>query len=330
MSADTNEPMQALLQQQHALFRAWIDEQTSRAEPAEPISPDTSRDMARVAAILSSQTTDFLEFGNNIITQLETNPTKSSLQEPLTKFRDFVQQQSGEALLTQWQLPENVAALFRTHSFQDDNLFENPYTSGLKSLLNFPSVGASHEFQQNTRDGVKYLLEYQDALSEYIEQYSQINLQATKALMQDLTEGSDVIETLGQLHDLWVNCYERSYADCLYTETYQKSHGRVSNAVMRLRKYAQDMRDIQFETLGLATRKGLDTALQRQHTLRKEMRKINKTLCSQDTPPVADRVEELTTIIHQLSADMTRLQQELAELKSQTVLTKGVLEDEKS
>ncbi|WP_372737882.1 poly(R)-hydroxyalkanoic acid synthase subunit PhaE [Neptunomonas sp.] len=330
MSADTNEPMQALLQQQHALFRAWIDEQTSRAEPAEPISPDTSRDMARVAAILSSQTTDFLEFGNNIITQLETNPTKSSLQEPLTKFRDFVQQQSGEALLTQWQLPENVAALFRTHSFQDDNLFENPYTSGLKSLLNFPSVGASHEFQQNTRDGIKYLLEYQDALSEYIEQYSQINLQATKALMQDLTEGSDVIETLGQLHDLWVNCYERSYADCLYTETYQKSHGRVSNAVMRLRKYAQDMRDIQFETLGLATRKGLDTALQRQHTLRKEMRKINKTLCSQDTPPVADRVEELTTIIHQLSADMTRLQQELAELKSQTVLTKGVLEDEKS
>lgn len=330
MSADTNEPMQALLQQQHALFRAWIDEQTSRAEPAEPISPDTSRDMARVAAILSSQTTDFLEFGNNIITQLETNPTKSSLQEPLTQFRDFVQQQSGEALLTQWQLPENVAALFRTHSFQDDILFENPYTSGLKSLLNFPSVGASHEFQQNTRDGIKYLLEYQDALSEYIEQYSQINLQATKALMQDLTEGSDVIETLGQLHDLWVNCYERSYADCLYTETYQKSHGRVSNAVMRLRKYAQDMRDIQFETLGLATRKGLDTALQRQHTLRKEMRKINKTLCSQDTPPVADRVEELTTIIHQLSADMTRLQQELAELKSQTVLTKGVIEDEKS
>ena len=330
MSADTNEPMQALLQQQHALFRAWIDEQTSRAEPAEPISPDTSRDMARVAAILSSQTTDFLEFGNNIITQLETNPTKSSLQEPLTQFRDFVQQQSGEALLTQWQLPENVAALFRTHSFQDDILFENPYTSGLKSLLNFPSVGASHEFQQNTRDGIKYLLEYQDALSEYIEQYSQINLQATKALMQDLTEGSDVIETLGQLHDLWVNCYERSYADCLYTETYQKSHGRVSNALMRLRKYAQDMRDIQFETLGLATRKGLDTALQRQHTLRKEMRKINKTLCSQDTPPVADRVEELTTIIHQLSADMTRLQQELAELKSQTVLTKGVIEDEKS
>ncbi|SFG58132.1 poly(R)-hydroxyalkanoic acid synthase subunit PhaE [Neptunomonas qingdaonensis] len=330
MSADTNEPMQALLQQQQALFKQWIDEQTSRAEPAEKISPDTSRDMARVAAILSSQTTDFLQFGNNILTQLETNPTKSSLEEPLTQFRDFVQQQSGEALLTQWQLPENVAALFRTHSFQDDILFENPYTSGLKSLLNFPSVGATHEFQQNTRDGIKYLLEYQDAMSEYIEQYSQINLQATKALMQDLTEGSDVIETLGQLHDLWVNCYERTYADCLYTETYQKSHGRVSNAVMRLRKYAQDMRDIQFEALGLATRKGLDTALQRQHTLRKEMRKINKTLSSQDTPLVADRVEELTTIIHQLSADMTQLQQELAELKSQTVLTTGVINDEKS
>lgn len=324
MPSDTNEPMQALLQQQQAVFKKWIDEQTSHAAPAKPTTPYTSPDMARVAAILSTQTTDFLQFGNSILAQIENNPLKNSLQEPLNQFRDYVQQQTGEALLTQWQLPENVAALFRTHSFQDDILFENPYTSGLKSLLNFPSVGATHEFQQNTRDGIKFLMEYQDALSEYIEQYSQINQEATKALTQNLTEGSDVVETLGQLHDLWVNCYERTYAECLYTEEYQQSHGRVSNAVMRLRKYAQDMRDIQFEALGLATRKGLDTALQRQHTLRKEMRKINKALSSQDTPVVAGRAEELNTIIHQLSADMAQLQQELAELKSPTVLTKVV------
>ncbi len=328
MPIDTNEPMQALLQQQQAFFNKWIDEQTSRAEPAKTVTPQPSRDMARVAAILSSQTTDFLQFGNNILVKLENTPIKKDIQEPLNQFRDFVHQQTGEALLTQWQLPENVAALFRTHSFQDDILFENPYTSGLKSLFDFPSVDATHEFQKNTLNGINFLLEYQDALSEYIEQYSQINQLATKALMQDLTEGSGVVETLGQLHDLWVDCYERSYAECLYTEKYQQSHGRISNAVMRLRKYAQDMRDIQFEALGLATRKGLDTVLQRQHLLRKEMRKINKTLSPQDTPLVAERVEELSTAIHQLSADMIQLQQELAELKSQTVLTKGVRNDE--
>jgi len=41
---------------------------------------------------------------------------------------------------------------------------------------------------------------------------------------------------------------------------------------MQLRKFMQDVRDIHFQSVGLATRSGLDTALQRQHKLRKEMR----------------------------------------------------------
>lgn len=326
MSSDTNEPMQALFEQQNALFKKWIDEQTTHAESVEKVSTHESRDMARVAAILTSQTTDFLQFGNNILPLLDKSPLKSSIEQPLNQFRDFVQQQTGEALLLQWQLPENVAALFRTHSFQDDLLFENPYVNGLKSVFDFPSVGATHEFQQNTRDGIKLLLEYQEALSEYIEEYGQINHQASKALMQELTEGSEVIETLGQLHNLWVNCYERTYSERLYTKQYQLSHGRTSNAIMRLRKYAQDIRDIQFEAIGLATRKGLDTALQRQHALRKEMRKINKMLAAQDSPPIT----ELSSMIQQLSAEVRHLKQELSALKSHSVLPRLATSDEKS
>ena len=326
MPSDTNEPMQALFQQQQALFKQWIDEHTTRAESAKTLAPHESRDMARIAAILASQTTDFLQFGNNILAQLKQNPLNTSIHEPLNQFRDFVQQQTGEALLTQWQLPENVAALFRTHSFQDDVFFENPYNSGMKSLINFQSVGATHEFQQNIRDGIKFLMEYQDALGEYIEQYSQINQQATKVLLDELTEGSEIIETLGQLHDLWVNCYERTYSECLYTDSYQQSHGRISNAIMRLRKHSQDVRDIQFESFGLATRKGLDTALQRQHTLRKEVRKINKILPKQEIPVAA----ELISIIQQLSADVVKLKQELSELKAHTVLSHATKTDEKS
>ncbi len=335
MSSETNEPMQALLEQQQALLKQWIDEQTTRAASESTPPPHESRDLARVSAILATQTTEFLHFGQKILEHTDKSSSDSStlkvtIEGPLKQFRDFVQQQTGEALLKQWELPENVAALFRTHSCSDDLLYENPNISGMKIVLNTTSVEETHEFQKNTRDGIKLLLEYQDALTEYIEQYSQINLHASKALMQELAQGSRVIETLGELHNLWVNCYETAYAECLYTTQYQQSHGRVSNALMRLRKYAQDMRDIQFEAVGLATRKGLDTALQRQHVLRKEMRKMTRALSDIKEVQNQALISELRSTVQQLSSDVNHLKQELSELKSSTLISTLAGTDEKS
>lgn len=329
MPSEKNDPMQALLQQQQALFKEWIKEHATHDEPEKTPPHYESRDMARVSAILATQTTEFLQFGKTVLEQHNNKSLKNIIESPLTHFRDFVQQQTGEALLKQWELPENVAALFKTHSFHDDILFENPYLSGLKSLLNTPSIGTSHEFQKNTRDGIKHLLEYQDALTEYIEQYSQINIQASEKMMLALAEGENIVETLGALHNLWVNCYETAYSECLYTQQYQKSHGRVSNALMCLRKYAQDMRDIQFEAIGLATRKGLDTALQRQHALRKEIRKINRSLEDVKEAQSQTLISELKNTVQQLSLDVLSLKQELSELKSPASIKNGASTDEK-
>jgi hypothetical protein len=330
VSSDTNEPIQALLQQQQDLLKQWIDAQTAQEEPTKKTSPLESRDMARVAAILASQTTDFLQFGNNILDQIQQCPLPQGIEGTLNQFRDYVQQQTGEALLKQWQLPENIAALFRTHSFQDDTLFENPYVNGLKSLLDFPSSGATHEYQKKIHDGIKFLLEYQEALGAYIQQYSQINQNAIQALLKELEEGSEIIETLGELHDAWVDCYEHAYSDLLYTEEYQRSHGKISNAIMQLRKYAQDMRDIHFEATGLVTRKGLDTALQRQHTLRKEMRQINRTLTSLQVSSHQYPLSEMSSAIKQLSEDVSNLRDELTKLTPVTVRTTMADTDEKS
>ncbi|SIS54251.1 poly(R)-hydroxyalkanoic acid synthase subunit PhaE [Neptunomonas antarctica] len=330
MSSDTKEPIQALLQQQQDLLKQWINAQTAQEEPAKKAPPLESRDMARVAAILASQTTDFLQFGNNILDQIQQPPLPHGIEETLNQFRDYVHQQTGEALLKQWQLPENIAALFHTHSVQDDMLFENPYPNGLKGLLNLPSTGASHEFQQNIRDGIKFLLEYQEALGAYIQQYSQINQNATQALLIELTEGSKIIETLGELHDTWVDCYEHAYSDLLYTAEYQGSHGRISNAIMQLRKYSQDIRDTYFEATGLVTRKGLDTALQRQHTLRKEMRQINRTLTSLQSSSHQYPLSEISSAIKQLSEDVSNLRDELTKLTPLTVSTTMADTDEKS
>lgn len=335
MPSERNESMQALLEQQQSLFNQWIDEQTTcdTSESATPLHE--SRDLARVSAILATQTTEFLQFGQTIINStdkniLDSSALKVTIEGPLKQFRDFVQQQTGEALLKQWELPEDVAALFRKNSFHEGMLFENPYTSGLKNLLDAPSAEATHELQKNIRKGIKLLLEYQDSLAEYIEQYSQINQHASEVLTQELTEGPESIQTLKELHNLWVNCYETAYAKCLFTEQYQQCHGKVSNALMQLRKFAQEMRDIQFEAAGLATRKGLDITLQRQHVLRKEMRKISRTLADMKEAQHQVLISELRTTVQQLSADVHSLKQELAAIKTPTSIPTLVHSDEKS
>jgi hypothetical protein len=327
--------MQALLEQQQALFKQWIDEQTTHVAPETTTPPYESHDLARTSAILATQTTEFLKFGQSIISSgdrntLDSSALKITIEGPLKQFRDFVHQQTGEALFKQWELPEDVAALFRKNSFHEGMLFENPYTSGLKNILDASSAEATHELQKNTRNGIKFLLEYQDSLADYIEQYSQINQHASKALTQELTEGAEPIQTLKELHNLWVNCYESAYAKCLYTEQYQQSHGKVSNALMRLRQHAQEMRDNQFEAIGLATRKGLDITLQRQHVLRKEMRKITKTLADMNEAQNQALISELRSTVQQLSADVHTLKQELATIKTPTSIPTLVHSDEKS
>ena len=335
MPDETNEPMQALLDQQQTLFKQWIDEQTTHAAPERTTPPHESPDLARTSAILSTQTTEFLKFGQSIMSSgdkhaLDSNALKITIEGPLKQFRDFVQQQTGEALLKQWELPDDVAALFRKNNFHEGMLFQNPYTSGLKNLLDASSAEATHELQKNTRNGIKYLLEYQDSLADYIEQYSQINHHASEALTQELTAGPEAIQTLRGLHNLWVNCYESAYAKCLYTEQYQQSHGKVSNALMRLRQYAQEMRDIQFEAVGLATRKGLDITLQRQHVLRKEMRKLTKALADMNEAQNQTIISELRSTVQQLSVDLHSLKEELSEIKTLTSIPTLVDTDEES
>lgn len=309
-----NEQLKEVFEQQQKMFTEWAEVLISRSKnKPDNFAEYTLKDQATVAAKMTQYASEFSQFGNQVLDQLKTNPAKDQLDQIFSQFREHIQQQTGEALLAQWQLPEKVASLFRTHSFHDDVLFENPYLSGFKSLLNYPSVGSTHELQESIQNGVKHLLEYQEALTEYIDQYGQINEKATSALLDELTNGDNPVETLGELHDLWVECYEKSYSEVLFTEAHQRSHGRTSNAVLRLRAYAQDMRDIQFEAAGLATRKGLDTALKRQHMLRKEMRQVQRVIRPDEQTPETS----VSQLIQDMRNEIADLRNEVDTLKAQ-------------
>ena len=317
MPNDINEQMQAMFRQQHALFKQWIEQNDASSSKHEFFA----QDQARAAAIMTTHATEFLQLGTALLAQLKSTTEKTDLVTLLDLFCDQVQQKTGEALLSQWRVPEHLIDLFKTHSFQDDLFLENPVLKSVKALFNFPPAGAVHQYQENLQDGANYLSEYQAALTEYIDHYSQINLEANSGLLYELTEGENTIDTLKGLHDLWVECYEKVYIKTLHTPSYQKSHARISNAVMRLRKYSYDIRDIYFEAAGLATRKGLDTALERQHVLRKQMRHVDRRLAAQEEDFNLPLFEQLHRTVISLSDEIDHLRSELTTLKQSSYVS---------
>lgn len=193
-------------------------------------------------------------------------------------FINEAQKQAINFALKEFSLPEQFSALFKTHSFQDDLLFDNAFINAIKNHLDIPTLGSNRELQERLQEGGKLWLEYQEALSRYLELYSSIQLDTSKLMLERLRDGSSQINTLGELHDLWVDAYESCYQKLVFTLEYRQAHGRISNAFMALRKYALDMRDLQAKQLGMPTRVEMNTALKRQHEARKQLKRMEKDM----------------------------------------------------
>ena len=273
------------------------------------INQEAPQQFSQLLDILGAQSKNFTQFGEQLLKQYKEGG-EQHLSEAVQQFQDYMQLQTYDALMKQWQFPEQFSALFKTHSFTDDLLFENPFISGIKGLLETPVVGTNRESQEQLREAIKLTLEYQEAFQDYVKHYTSINQSASNQMLGTLSKAETKISSLQQLHDIWVDAYESAYTKTVLTDVYQRAHGRISNALMQLRKFSQDVRDVYFQSVGLATRKGLDTALHRQHSLRKEMR-INRR-------EVLELQQQVNTLQTDASADIiAELKREVANLKKE-------------
>jgi len=270
---------------------------------------------SRLMEVLSAQSHNFNEYGEDLIKQFQASGSQQQIEAAVSEFQRYMQKQTTEMLMRQWRLPEDIASLFKTHSFQDDILFENPFISGMKGLLQTPAVGSNPELQARSKEGILLLLEYQEALSAYVKHYGEINTESAQRMTGRLNELEEPVETLQALHDIWVECYESAYSDTVFTDAYQKAHGRISNALMALKKYSQDVRDIYFQSVGLATRQGLDTALQRQHQLRKEMRQTKRQMNNMQTSLAELQSSAVQDLFAAMQEEINTLRSDVAELK---------------
>ncbi len=272
---------------------------------------------SQLVDILSAQSRNFNRFGADLLCRLHQPPGDTQPDTVITELQHYMQKQALELLLQQWQLPSQVAALFQTHSVRDELLLENPFIAGLKDLLESPATDAGSTLQRQLRESIGLLQQYQEALTAYIEHHTQINQDAGARMSQGVAAAEAPITTLRQLHDLWVASYEAAYSDRVFTPAYQQAHGNLSNALMQLLKFAQDVRDSQFETLGLATRRSLDTALQRQHQLRKQMKQTRREITELQQGLMALQQQHAPELLPDLRAEVAALRAEVALLRNQ-------------
>ncbi|MFP8968310.1 poly(R)-hydroxyalkanoic acid synthase subunit PhaE [Pokkaliibacter sp. CJK22405] len=227
---------------------------------------------------MSKQTEWFTSIGEEMLKSWQNFQPQMGSETLLKQFSSLMQKQVIDNLLKEYALPEQFTALFKTHSFQDDLLFDNAFMTGLKSQLDMPSVGSNREFQEKIQHGSRLWLDFQESFTRYAELYGSINADTTKLMLEKLDQEEVEVTSLGELHDLWVDCYEQCYQKLVFTDDYRHAHGRLSNAFMAIRKYNIDMRDMQLKTLGMPTRLEMNTALKRQHDARKELRTVHRHL----------------------------------------------------
>lgn len=232
---------------------------------------------AELLALLTRQSLEFTRFGEQLIAQLEQIGAHTEASGLVNQFHNHLRLLTQEWILKRWQLPEQLGALFRTHSFQDDLLLDNPFIHGLKSLLNTPAqLSLHHSLQHRLKAGIDLLIEYEQALRDYSAHYAEINSGATARFLERIEHSDPPIDSLSPLHDLWVDTYESSYAQQIATTEYRDAHGRISNSVMNLRLLLQNLRNTQLQQFGIPNADQLDLIYQRINTQRREIKQLQR------------------------------------------------------
>ena len=186
---------------------------------------------------------------------------------------------------------ENMQAAF-TYIPSMKGGFVNEYfktaemTSFMDKLLSVPGVGPDRKIQAQTRKGIRLFNEYQQVFNEYNAEMSKVGVEALQALrlrILEMAEQGKEINSLREIYDLWVDCNEKAYTECVYTDEYSELYGRLTNTLLALKQHNGKLVDQLLIKFNIPTRQGMNTVLKRlQETKRAQTKSIAKIGAMED------------------------------------------------
>ncbi len=146
-----------------------------------------------------------------------------------------------------------------------------------EKMISMPGVGLSREKQERFQRLAILAANYNKATGEYLKAHNDISTQSVDLLQQRFVEmykRKEQPESCRAIYDIWVDCYEEVYAEEVMKPDYNSAYGDMVNALMALTKAHREIQDETLETLGMPSRREMDTLLQRFQQERREKSKM--------------------------------------------------------
>lgn len=227
-------------------------------------------------------------------------------------FQDFISKQQTDPAADHTQLSRQLQALLEEHAAslfarnwqlsglltpQNESLqawqqalddFAQQLTDQLKQLPAFQQQPAAlfqkeirQQIQQQTEKLREASQECSKAFAELSDTCRKISQQASQLLEEKLSAAAD-LNSIRELQDLWIDCYEKAYASEVFTGQYQHQHANFNNSLLQLQKLFQDSIHQQLSNTPLnsvfVSRQDYDQSLKQQHQLRKQVRRQQQTI----------------------------------------------------
>jgi class III poly(R)-hydroxyalkanoic acid synthase PhaE subunit len=149
-------------------------------------------------------------------------------------------------------------------------------TSFVDKLLSMPGVGPDRETQAQMQKGIKLFNEYQQVSNEYNAKMSKVGVEALQALrlrILEMAEQGGEINSLREIYDLWIDCNEKAYAECVYTDEYSELYGRLTNALLAVKQHNGKVMGQLLTKFNIPTRQGMNTVLKRLQEMKRAQAK---------------------------------------------------------
>ncbi|MFT6914449.1 MAG: hypothetical protein ACJAWL_000745 [Motiliproteus sp.] len=240
--------------------------------------PDEQRELTES---MVQQARGFSRYGERLLRALKHQDSPSHLDTAVRDLSSHLQLQAGEPFYRQWQLPEPLQQTLQQFGLSPSGFSSFPF---LHSSINRNKDRHQQQLQQMQHA----LNEFTETLSLYIEQQNQISQRTSDSMILQLKQQEPAPESLAELHQTWVDCYEQCYHQQLGTPEYQQIYGRLGNAILALQQQAQDYWKKEYQGVGLVPSSDYDELLRHHHKLRKshkqsqrQIKKLEQALESQ-------------------------------------------------
>jgi len=185
-------------------------------------------------------------------------------------------------LMAFWEMPlENWQRMVSALSLSPDDILRNmPHGDAhaqLERLLSVAGLGYLREEQGRQQQLMQKLVEYQRALQEYSQFFSDLGVRSVDRMrlrLDEVSKAGKVIDSAKALYDVWVGACEEVYSEQVMTVEYARLHGRLVNALMAVKQQMLVMMDEGLGAMSMPTHRELRTLQQRVQENRREIKAL--------------------------------------------------------